>query len=178
MAKSKKRFTIRQPGFTNPAVLTQQNRLAAVLDGLNAFGVLETVQKRPPPGLLCFGPQAVRGESWVGVVIWYRPPGYYHYQTIDLLGIWVEGGPDAMTISVGTRSLQFLAPFYNAESYFQHIRTTFETYYGSDVPPPEEAHRLLTALYDPARRIVLRREVEDAVARWRLTNHANRGRQP
>lgn len=153
----------------NAPIRALESQLAAILDGLNAASVLENVQKRPPAGLLCFGPQIVRGGMWLGVVVWYRPPGYYNYQTINLLGVWAVQNSESVTIIVGTRVLNFQLGFYNAESYFRHIRSTFETYYGKDAPPPDEANRLLTVDFDPTRRLDLRREVEAAVARWTQT---------
>jgi hypothetical protein len=148
----------------------RQQKLASILDELNAVGFLDAIQQRPPSSLLCFGSKAVHGavpDIWSGVVIWYKPPGYHNYKRITLLGVWALGDTDAPQIIVGTRTLDYQESFYNAESYFYHLRRDFTTYYGRDASPPGESSRLFVDVYDPARRLELRRELESALMNWR-----------
>ena len=105
-----------------------------------------------------------------GVVLWYRPPGYHHYQLLNLLGIWARGENDQIQIIVGTRALTYQGNYYNPESYFHHIRRTYETYYGKDASPPGGSGQLYTVIYDPARRLEIRRELDSTLAQWAQTH--------
>lgn len=166
-----KRLVNQQPDRTEQA---EQFRL---LDNLNAFGVLEGVQRNPPKSQLCFGPRDVRGtrpddRPWAGVVVWYRPPGYFNYRRITLLGIWIQTDEPERRLIIGTRVLAFEAPFYTPESYFQTMRTTFEQHYGTNAAPPAEANQLFNAPYLPEQRLQLRQQLEATIAQWRETRNA------
>lgn len=146
-----------------------QTGLARYLDNLNAFGVLEAVQQNPPDKKLYFGPGDYRGftpVTWAATVIWFRPPGYHNYKTITLLGVWAAGEVMSPEIVVGTRQLNFSAPFYNGESYFRQLRKSFETYYGKDAPPPEEANTLYKAHYESEKRLEMRQTIAKVIREW------------
>jgi hypothetical protein len=153
----------------NAFLAATHRRLSAVLDGLDAFGVLERAQHRMPASQLCFGPKAVRGgmpAAWVGVVIWYRRPGYHNYKTLNLLGIWARETGQAVEIVVGRRTLNYVASHYNPESYFYHLQRTFETYYGSDASPAQGVGCILTVEYKSEQRLQQRSEIEAALNGW------------
>lgn len=159
------------PDPHSASLAAEQNQLTAILDSLNALGILEEVQKRPPPGVLCFGPKPVSGLEpavWSGAVIWYRPPDYHAYKTLFLLGLWAQKSDDGVQILAGTRALPYCGLPFNPESYFFHIRRTFETYYGSDAGPPDDSGRLFARRYDPAARLAMRREIETVLKQWSL----------
>jgi hypothetical protein len=167
----------------------KQDALAAVLDGVNALGVLEAVKKRPPAGLTVFGPRAFRKAihidlsaaakqtaaspddgPWLGTVIWHKPKGYGHYDVLGLLGIWAVQNGEAIHLIVGTRQLAFSAPVFNPESYHNHLRRGFSLYYAGEPSPPEDDTGdsiLLRASYDITERLALREAVEAAVKAWR-----------
>src|SRR5262245_33881339 len=129
--------------------------LGHILDELNAWGALEEVKESRLRRALCFGPKALKGEIWAGAMIWCRPRTYYSYKTLYLLGVWVYGEG---AIFVGVKTLAYSAPYFNIESYMRQTQTDFRVYYPDDGRPPMDKPTL--ALYDPAQRLRLRRDVE------------------
>ncbi len=126
----------------------KQDDLATVLDGLDALGFLEKIKRRPPEGRVGFGPKVFRGHTaishsdekqyWCGVLVWHKPKGYGHYQTLEVLGIWAVEVGEAVEIIVGTKTLAFSAPIFNAESYQIQMKRSFKTYYDGDASPPHQ----------------------------------------
>lgn len=162
-------LALRQRIMQNAEIENAARRLGAVLDGLNVFGLLESHQRRPPKGMLCFGPKSVFGRTpstWAAVVIWYRPPGYHQYRTLHLLGIWAQTTEGDITILAGKQNLGFRAAHYNAESYFTHLPGDFQIYYGRIETPPANDQVLYTERYDPLRRLALRFELDRVIGRW------------
>jgi hypothetical protein len=161
------------------AVQPKQDVLAAVLDEVNALGVLEEVKKRPPVPLSCFGPKVFRktivcasqDAYWVGTVLWHKPRGYGQYQILGLLGIWALEGDEGVTLVVGTRQLAFSAPIFNPESYYHHMRRGFSLYYAGSPSPPDaqgkDNERLYETLYRAGERLTIRDAIEAAVQQWR-----------
>jgi hypothetical protein len=159
------------------AVQPRQDALAAVLDEVNALGVLEEVKKRPPVPLSCFGPKVFhktwslstsQDAYWLGAILWHKPRGYGQYQTLGLLGIWVVEAEEGVTLVVGTGQLAYTAPIFNAESYYHHLRRGFSLYYaGSPSPPAQGSGRLYETLYRSGERLAIRAAVESAVHNWR-----------
>lgn len=143
-----------------------QNALSAALDGLNAFGFLEDLQAIRDPRRLCYGPKAVTGANWAGVVIWRRPRGYYAYRTLTLLGIWATLDGARIGLRAGEKTLTFNGPYFNVESYNMHIQTRFDLHYDGDASPPPEEGCLYTAPYDPTRRLAIRRAIQTALDEW------------
>ena len=152
--------------------------LGKVLDDLNAWGFLDDQQQAQHRSILCFGPGVFRGYlpmAWVGVVLWHKPRGYYFYDTLGLLGIWaLRAEPDGIEVVLGTRELTYVLPFFNAESYYYRIKREFRTFY-NDIgsPPARDACRLATC-YEPARRLDIRRQIEDELIAWAAEQHMAR----
>jgi hypothetical protein len=160
---------IQQP--LNPVKMDDD--LGKVLDDLNAWGFLEDRQQDSPRAISCFGPGVFRGYlpvTWAGVVMWHKPRGYYFYDTLGMIGIWVLRTESGIDVVVGRRQLTYNPPFFNAESYYRLIQTEFRTFYkDSGGPPPEDA-RTYSVRYDPAHRLDIRREIEAELQRW-ATEH-------
>lgn len=104
-------------------------------------------------------------DEWAGVVVWYKPKGYYGYDTLTLLGIWAVRDREGVTLGIGTKSLAFSGPYYNPESYHRHIQKRFDIYYQDDGSPPLDPWRYSTP-YDPTRRLAIRQELQAELARW------------
>ena len=142
-----------------------------VLSELDAFGILDRLQRKAPENLLCFGPKLItspldKPEPWAGVVVWYRPSGYHNYQRLTLLGIWVEGQHISPKIIVGRRALRYGDQPYNPESYFYHLQRDFAVYYDGDSGPPNAADSQLIVEYSQTQRIEIRRQIEAIVNQW------------
>lgn len=155
------------------ASIPKQSILAGVLDALNAVGFLEQIKKRPPPGINTYGPKVFSGsiteQEWAGAVVWHKPKGYYHYQTLGLLGVWAVEGTGHTQIIIGEKTLVFNAPIFNAESYYRHIKRRFDLYYPRDAGPPSQA--LYEAIYEPDRRLAQREAVEQTLRDWFTLQH-------
>lgn len=146
-----------------------QQRLAGCLDDIDAWGKLETLKADKRIRRRCFGPASVGGLSpspWVGVVAWCRGAGYYGYRRLTLVGIWAVEGETQPLLIVGTKTLTYSAPSYEADAYHRLIRKTFDIYYTDDGSPPPEAGRLWGGAYTPAQRLDLRKQVKTVLASW------------
>jgi hypothetical protein len=142
--------------------------LVAILDGVNAFGFLEAIKQAPLAQINCYGPKSFRGyipAPWVGVVIWCKPRGYYHYQTLTLLGLWAYETAGAPTLTLGMKTLEYSAPIFTPESYHYHIKQRFDLHYDGDASPPERAGQY-TVQFDPSKRLEIRRAIERELAAW------------
>jgi hypothetical protein len=135
-------------------VAPAQAELAAVLDGLDTWGVLENARDRAPQGTTFYGPGVVRRGDAVGVVLWHKAPGFHGYKTLTLFGVWAVAGG---RLVVGTKRLTYSAATYNPESYHKLIRKGYKTYYKDDNVPPSDP--LWSATYTPGERLVLRRHL-------------------
>ncbi len=146
------------------------------LDALNAWGYLEDCKELNPARIQCFGPGVFRGYlpmTWAGVCLWYKARGYYHYGTLYLLGIWaMQARDEAITIALGIRELTYRLPHYNAEAYYFRIQREFKTFYGDSGTPPPESACFYNASYDPAQRLNIRRELQEALADWTQEHNA------
>lgn len=148
-----------------------QSLLAATLNDLNAAGFLENLRRRPPAGLSVYGPRTAQARAgmarqWLASILWHKPKGYYHYQTLGLLGIWAVEMGEATQIMVGRRLLAFNAPVFNPESYYHHLRRRYDLHYPDDSGPPDETRRLFTAVYHVEERLALRGQIEAALRGW------------
>jgi|FLYN01.1.fsa_nt_gi hypothetical protein len=147
----------------------KQDDLAAILDGVNAWGFLEDLKQSGLKQINCYGPKSLRGYipiSWVGVVVWCKPKGYYHYETLTLLGIWAYEEAGTPHITLGAKALKFSAPIFNPESYYHHLKRRFDLYYTGDGAPPQDSSRLYTIKYEPSERLEIRAAIQRELARW------------
>ena len=145
---------------------TQPDGLGDALDAVNAWGYLEDWHGREVLPVSCYGPGVLRGlfpVAWAGVLIWYKPQGYYHYRTLNILGIWaLRAADDAVDLRLATCTAEYRLPFFNAEAYFNRIQREFKTFYDSSGAPPPTPP-LYSTRYDPTRRLDIRRELQQAL---------------
>jgi hypothetical protein len=147
----------------------KQDDLAAILDGVNAWGFLEDIKKAKLEQITCYGPKSFRGHTsapWVGVVLWYKPRGYFHYETLTLLGLWAYEDSGERFLTLGMKALKFTAPIFNAESYYHHIKRRFDLYYPGDASPPSDGIQLYSVQYDPSKRLEIRAAIQQELTRW------------
>jgi hypothetical protein len=145
--------------------------LADALDALNALGFLEDLARQRLSQINLYGPSVFQSKlnadlPWMGAVVWYKPRGYYHFQTLTLLGIWAYPAGDALQITLGVKTLDFAGPIFNPESLYHHLKHGFDLYYTGDASPPPEAGRCYTALYDLDERLGQRTRLQAELARW------------
>ena len=153
-----------------PLDAKHDDALGKALDDLNAWGFLEAQQAAHHAKITCFGPAVFRGYlpvKWAGVAVWYKQRGYYFYDTIHLVGIWaLRRDSGEIGVVVGSRDMTYALPFFNPESYYRRIQDEFRTFYKDNGhPPPDDACRYV-AVYDPANRLDMRRQIEDELAEW------------
>lgn len=154
-----------------PSTLQVRDDLALVLDGLNAWGCVEKWKdaENQLKQITCFGPGVFRGylpSSWVGVVMWYKRRGCYHYDTLYMVGVWAVRGDIGIEVVVGTKEAAYSHPLYHAEAYYRRMQTEFRTYYQDDGSPPALERRLYAQVYDPAQRLEIRKTLERLLNTW------------
>ncbi len=146
------------------------DELGSVLDQVNAWGLLATQQESQHRDITPFGPDVFRGflpRAWAGVALWYKQKGYYFYDRIHLLGIWaLRRDEDSIAIVSGLRALHYTLPFFSAESYYHRIQREFRTCYMDNGQPPVATASRYTAVWEPARRLEIRRELEELLLQW------------
>lgn len=139
-----------------------------VLDLLNSFDALADLAQRDFERVLCYGPQAIHGPAWSGVVLWYHKKGYHGYQTLNLLGVWAHYREGEITLSIGIRSLPYRASVYDPGVYRVAIQSNFRMYYEDDGHPPEESDRLLyRAPFKLKERLNHRQTLNELLQKWR-----------
>ena len=139
----------------------QRNALAQILDSLNAFDTLESLTRRLR---LTYGPKVItRGAESMGVVVWKRAPGYHGYKILTLTGLWVALRDDQPYVLVGSKTLAFSAPFYDADAYHKIIRSSYDLYYQDDNLPPVKP--AFTVRYAAEQRLELREIVARELAK-------------
>lgn len=137
------------------------------LDLINAYDALAELPQREFNNILCYGPKAVRGPAWSGVVIWYHSKGYHGYQTLHLLGAWARYHEGELLLSIGTRQLSYRAPVYDAGVYRVAIQNNFRIYYDDDGHPPGEDDRLLfQSTFIMKERLTLRQTLVEILQKW------------
>ncbi len=155
---------------------TRQAKLASVLDGLNAMGVLDDLHRKRIPGINLYGPKAFKGifpageaqkpAQWAGAVAWYKPRGYHHYRTLTLLGIWALESAGGIQVVIGQKSLEFDLPVFNPKSYYRNIKQGFELHFADDGSPPG-ADWLYSIVYDLGQRLAVRQAIVGELDKWR-----------
>ena len=138
------------------------------LDLINAFDALAELPQAEFKNILCYGPKAVRGPAWSGVVIWYHSMGYHGYQTLHLLGVWAHYRDGELRLSMGIRQLSYHAPVYDPGVYRVAIQNNFRMYYDDDGHPPgEDDHLLYRARFIMKERLAHRQTLVDILQKWR-----------
>ena len=138
-----------------------------VLNLLNAFDALAELAQRDFKRVLCYGPRALQGPAWSGVVIWYRRKGYHGYQTLRLLGVWAHYRAGELMLSIGIRSLPYRAPVYDPGVYRVAIQKNFRMYYDDDGHPPAKGDRTLyRAAFKSKKRLHHRQTLTDILRDW------------
>lgn len=138
------------------------------LDLINAFDALAELTQAEFKHILCYGPKAVRGQAWSGVVVWYHSKGYHGYQTLNLLGVWAHYRDSELRLSMGIRKLSYRAPVYDPGVYRVAIQNNFNIYYDDDVRVPGEEDRLLfRARFDMKKRLSYRQTLVEILQKWR-----------
>ncbi len=150
----------------------QRDALGQVLDDLNAWGYLEEQQQTRHDSITCYGPGVFRGYlplTWAAVTIWYKQRGYYYYDHLYLLGIWaMRSDEDTTQVIVGQRVLDYELPFFNPDSYYRRIQEEYRIFYKDSGAPPTGENQRYSVTYDPAARLDIRREIEDALRLWAI----------
>jgi hypothetical protein len=142
------------------------NPQARILSGLDVMRVLEENAYKYLHDILIYGPASFAGNGWAAVLIWYRDKGYHNYRELTLFGLWAVDDNGTTQLQLGTKSLQFSAPVYNAESYNTLIKRGFKTYYGDDGSPPPSENITFTITFDPTARLKLRQMLADEMIQW------------
>jgi hypothetical protein len=143
--------------------------LGLALDALNAWGWLEGWQEANLKQISCYGPGVFRGYlpiPWTGVVLWYKPRGYYFYSTLYMIGVWAVRREAGIEILVANKEAAYTHPIFNAEGYYRRIKTEFRTFYQDDGSPPHATNPLFVQLYDPMNRLEMRQEVAHLLKSW------------
>lgn len=145
-----------------------------VLNLLNAYDALADLTQRDFERILCYGPEALHGAAWSGVVIWYHNKGYHGYQTLHLLGVWAHYRGDEIMLSIGIRSLPYRAPVYDAGVYRVAIQNNFRIYYEDDGHPPDESDgALYRAPFKSKERLIHRQTLAELLEKWRREINAD-----
>ena len=163
-----KRIAQRNPFGGRSRAVKPQTPQDHVLDLVNAYGALAAQTREDFQHILCYGPRVLRGTAWSGVLVWYHRKGYHGYQTLYLLGIWAQRREGESLLSLGIRALPYRAPVYDAGVYRVAIQNNFRIYYDDAGGPPGEEDRLLYQIvFVASDRLKQRRELGDALRRWR-----------
>ena len=166
-ADIQQRIAKRRPFGSPPQEETPQKPTDRVLNLLNTFDSLAELSQRSYGRVLCYGPKALHGPAWSGVVIWYHNRGYHGYQTLSLLGAWAHYEESRITISIGIRPLPYRAPVYDAGVYRVAIENNFRLYYDDDGHPPEDEDRLLyRAPFELKKRLTHRQALNKVLEQW------------
>ena len=78
-----KNLARRRPFGSKPRDDKPQTPHDHALDLVNAYDNLANLTSLNYPGILCYGPKALRRSAWSAVVIWYHQKGYHGYTAND-----------------------------------------------------------------------------------------------
>jgi hypothetical protein len=158
-----------KPSVTRPLSAVKDD-LGGALDALNAWGYLEEWKEGKLKKMTCFGPDVFRGytpTAWAGVILWSKPRGYYHYDTLYMVGVWaIRAKNEGIDVLVGTKEAAYSQPFYNAEAYNFRIQKEFKTLYQDNGAPPGEDRYLYQTHYEPTKRLEIRQMIEKTLKQW------------
>lgn len=151
--------------------------LGSALDAINAWGCLEGWQEANLKQISCYGPGVFRGylpTPWTGVVLWYKPRGYYFYSTLYMIGVWAVRSESGVEIIVDTKEVTYNHPIFNAEGYYRRIKTEFRTFYGDDGSPPKTQQHRYVQPYNPVNRLEMRQAVARTLKSWADEHNVSR----
>ena len=138
------------------------------LDRVNAYDCLAGLARREYAGWFCYGPKALGGKAWAGVLIWAHRKGYHGYKALNLRGIWAHYAGDKLMLSVGWRQLAYSAPVYDPGVFRVAIASNFRIYYDDNGAPEGDGKQLLYRdAYRDQDRLLHRRALEEAARQWR-----------
>jgi len=138
------------------------------LEGLNAWQAFARLAQSDYARSLCYGPKALRGAAWAGIVLWYRRKGYHGYRLLHLLGAWTHYRAGELILSIGQRQLPYRAPVYEAGVYRMAIQNGFHLYYDDAGAPPTAAAELLyQGPYKAKERLQQRQRLAEILGDWR-----------
>jgi len=162
-----KKIAARKP-FGAESQSAQGSPLDLILDYLNAYDTLDALAQGTYSTILCYGPQVMRGDSWVGVLIWSHAKSYYGYRTLSLLGIWTQQIETDLQVVLGLRDLPYKAPVFSAEAYHSLIRRGFKTFYEDNGHPPQASDYVLyQVIYEQKNRLLMREAIQTHLKQWK-----------
>lgn len=141
----------------------KSNAQSLVLASLNLMQILEDNAPKYLQNWLHYGPASFLGDSWAAYLLWYREKGYNNYQQLYLFGVWAQKKDELTQLLIGTKTIEFTAPVFNAESYNAIMKTSFKTYYNDKGDAPNDDDIYFRTNYEDSRRLALRRELADAL---------------
>lgn len=158
-----------KPTIARPLSVVNDD-LGGTLDALNAWGYLEEWKDAKLKQVNCFGPGEFRGyipTAWAGVILWCKYRGYYHYNTLYMVGIWaIRVESDQIDVVIGTKEASYSHPIYNPEGYHRRIQTEFKTFYQDNGCPPDEERHLYKTRYESTQRLEVRQIIEKTLKTW------------
>lgn len=162
-----KRIANRKPFEANKDVKKPSSIYDTIVDSLNMYDMIARLTQKQYQHIICHGPKIVTHKEWSGVVIWYRPKGYYGYQMLYLLGTWIHQVNENIQLTIGVRELSYRAAVYNPEGYFASIRKGFTLFYKDNGHPPSPEDTILfESIYTTKERLTLRQTLEKCLSQW------------
>jgi len=164
-----KRIAERKSTDKNQSEQKSKSAYDMILDSLNTYDQLATLPLHDYKQILCYGPQVTRQATWSGVVIWYRNKGYYGYQMLHLLGVWVHQHETNIYLTIGIRDLPYRAAIYSAEGYHASIRNSFKLFYEDNGHPPQDGDKILfQTMYQQKERLTIRQTLLNVLHQWQI----------
>lgn len=164
-----KRIAKRKSIDKNQAEQKPKSAYDLILDSLNAYDKMATLQLQDYKHILCYGPQVIRQPKESGVVIWYRNKGYHGYTTLHLLGIWAHNLETDIYLTVGIRDLPYRASIYDPEGYHASIHKGFRAFYEDDGHHPTDTDTILfQMIYQQKERLTHRQMLHNVLHQWQL----------
>lgn len=169
-----KRIANRKPFEMNQKQKKNSSVYDKIADSLNLLDTLAKLSNKQYENIICHGPKALNYSNWSGVVLWYRPKGYYGYKTLTLLGAWVKQGEKDIKFVLGLRNLDYQAAVYNPEGYFASIRKGFKLFYKDNGHPPTKDDTILyQCTYEAKERLTIRQTLTKYLDQWQQNIEAD-----
>jgi hypothetical protein len=151
--------------YAQQQISAPNDSLLAILDALNSSDMLQDILDKLRKIRQVYGTKIFQRDNWAGLLLWYPNKGYYGYQMLTIVGIWViEHENETIMVQFGTRKTPYTAPVYNAEAYHKLIRKSYTTYYNDSGEPPSTP--LFEIQYEPENRLEIRQQLENTITNW------------